>query len=161
MDTNLSFSPLIKHRAGIRYLFLSSDSCYLGALVGWTSVPGSNEHLQGNNMKIIQVQNPHICKTRFYLSCSVRKHNKERLRYKRVSIQPKDKHLNIAINTKTCIMFPWMRVTQKMWPCNSKLLCPVLNPKPLVFPCVVLERLVVQTGSDPAGTRPERTSEHT
>lgn len=34
-----------------------SDSCYLGALVGWTSVSGSHEYL--NQMKNL-VQNPYV-----------------------------------------------------------------------------------------------------
>lgn len=37
MDKTFSFSPLLKHWAGIRCQLFISDSCYLGALVGWTS----------------------------------------------------------------------------------------------------------------------------
>lgn len=68
MDQNFSFSPRLKQRAGIRCQLFISDSCYLGALVGRTSVFGSHEHLQGNQMKNL-VQNRHVHETSFYLSC--------------------------------------------------------------------------------------------
>ena len=135
-----------------------------------------------------QVQNPHVYKTSFYLSClwCQLKRNKKKLgkiKCTKTSISTKtDKYLISGKDTKSIHYFsqnnvfptngnhfPLVKVTESHKGCGERLVksynrnlhCPIPNPKPLVFPHVVLERSVVQTDCDPAGKRPERTSEHT
>lgn len=54
-----------------------SDSCYLGALVGWTSVSGSHEYL--NQMKNL-VQNPYVYQQALKRACY--KANKRKMEVK-------------------------------------------------------------------------------
>lgn len=52
-------SPIINIKQALDVSPCASDSCYLGALVGWLSVFGNHKHLYGNQI-INLVQNPYV-----------------------------------------------------------------------------------------------------